>query len=109
MDGESSGAQQAQGQVEQGENQQQGGQEPGVNTKEVQKQVKQEPQKDAMTHAEALSGEDTLELTSTYAPGKGDRIVRCNPSKGRTYHSVSFSRTTGILPNGKIFGRIIPH
>lgn len=45
MEGESSGVQQAQGQVEQGENQQQGGQEPGVDAQTGQKQ---EPQKDAV-------------------------------------------------------------
>ena len=38
MEGESSGVQQAQGQVEQGENQQQGGQEPGADAQAGQKQ-----------------------------------------------------------------------
>lgn len=54
MEGESSGVQQAQGQVEQGENQQQVGQEPGVDAQSGQKQDQQEPQKDA------VSGGDTV-------------------------------------------------
>ena len=49
MEGESSGVQQAQGQVGQGENQQQGGQEPGVDAQAWQKQDQQEPQKDAVS------------------------------------------------------------
>lgn len=53
MEGESSGVQQAQGQVEQGENQQQGVQEPGVDAQAGQKQNQQEPQEDA------VSGGDT--------------------------------------------------
>ena len=53
MEGESSGVQQAQGQVEQGENQRQGGQEPGVDAQSGQKQDQQKPQKDA------VSGGDT--------------------------------------------------
>lgn len=53
MEGESSGVQQAQGQVEQGENQRQDGQEPGVDAQSGQKQDQQEPQKDA------VSGGDT--------------------------------------------------
>jgi hypothetical protein len=49
MEGESSGVQQAQGQAEQGENQQQGGQEPGVDAQVGQKQDQQETQKDAVS------------------------------------------------------------
>ena len=49
MEGESSGVQQAQGQVGQGENQQQGGQEPGIDAQAGQKQDQQEPQKDAVS------------------------------------------------------------
>jgi hypothetical protein len=49
MEGESSGVQQAQGQVEQGENQRQGGQEPGVDAQTGQKQDQQEPQKGAVS------------------------------------------------------------
>lgn len=49
MEGESSGVQQAQGQVERGENQRQGGQEPGVDAQAEQKQDQQEPQKDAVS------------------------------------------------------------
>lgn len=49
MEGESSGVQQAQGQVGQGENQRQGGQEPGVDAQSGQKQDQQEPQKDAVS------------------------------------------------------------
>lgn len=52
MEGESSGVQQAQGQVEQGENQQQGGQEPGVDAQAGQKQNQQEPQKGAVSGGE---------------------------------------------------------
>jgi hypothetical protein len=53
MEGESSGVQQAQGQVGQGENQRQSGQEPGVDAQAGRKQDQQEPQKDA------VSGGDT--------------------------------------------------
>ncbi len=53
MEGESSGMQQAQGQVGQSENQKQGGQEPGVDAQAVQKQDQQEPQEDT------VSGGDT--------------------------------------------------
>lgn len=49
MEGESSGVQQAQGQVERGEKQRQGGQEPGVDAQAEQKQDQQEPQKDAVS------------------------------------------------------------
>ena len=49
MEGESSGVQQAQGQVGQGENQRQGGQEPNVGSQPETKQDQQEPQKDAMS------------------------------------------------------------
>ena len=53
MEGESSGVQQAQSQVEQGENQRQGWQEPGVDAQAEQRQNQQEPQTDA------VSGGDT--------------------------------------------------
>lgn len=53
MEGDSSGVQQAQSQVEQGENQRQGGQEPGVDAQAEQRQNQQEPQTDA------VSGGDT--------------------------------------------------
>ena len=53
MEGESSGVQQAQDQGGQGENQRQGGQEPGVDARSGQKQDQQEPQKGA------VSGGDT--------------------------------------------------
>ena len=49
MEGGSSGMQQAKGQVGQGENQRQVGQEPGVDAKTGQKQDQQEPQKDAVS------------------------------------------------------------
>ena len=49
MESESSGVRQAQGQVEQGENQRQGGQEPGVDAQAEQKQDQQEPQKGAVS------------------------------------------------------------
>ena len=49
MEGESSDVQQAQGQVEQGENRQQGGQGPGVDAQTGQKQDQQEPQKDTVS------------------------------------------------------------
>jgi hypothetical protein len=49
MEGESSGVHQAHGQVEQGENQRQDGQEPGVDAQTGQKQDQQEPQKDAVS------------------------------------------------------------
>ena len=49
MEDESSGVQQAQGKVEQGENQQQGGQEPGVDAQSGQKRGQQEPQKDSVS------------------------------------------------------------
>lgn len=48
MEGESSGVHQAHGQVEQGENWQQGGQEPGVDAQAGRKQDQQEPQKNAV-------------------------------------------------------------
>lgn len=53
MEGESSGVQQAQGQVAPGENQQQGGREPGVDAQAGQRQDQQEPQKDAVGGATA--------------------------------------------------------
>lgn len=49
MECESSGVQQAQDQGGQGENQRQGGQEPGVDAQPGQKQDQQEPQKDAVS------------------------------------------------------------
>jgi hypothetical protein len=49
MEGESSGVWQAQDQVEQGENRQQDGQEPGVDAQTGQKQDQQEPQKDTVS------------------------------------------------------------
>ena len=49
MEGESNGVRQAQGQVEQGENQQQSGQEPGVVAQTGQQQSQQEFQKDAVS------------------------------------------------------------
>jgi dsDNA-specific endonuclease/ATPase MutS2 len=49
MEGESSGVQQAQGQVGQGENQRQGGQEPDVDAQGEQKQDQQEPQEDTVS------------------------------------------------------------
>lgn len=58
MEGESSGVQQVQGQVEQGENQQQGGQEPGVDAQAGQKQDQQEPQEDA------VSGDDDTDYVA---------------------------------------------
>ena len=53
MEGESSGEQRAQDQVEQGENRQQDGQRQGVDAQSGQKQGQQEPQKDS------VSGGDT--------------------------------------------------
>lgn len=49
MEGESSGVQQAQGQVGQGENQRQGRQEPDVDAQGEQKQDQQEPQEDTVS------------------------------------------------------------
>ena len=49
MEGESSGVQQAQGQVGQSENQQQGGQGSGVDAQSQQKQGQQAPQKDQVS------------------------------------------------------------
>ena len=82
MEGESSGVQQAQGQVEQGENQRQGGQEPGVDARSGQKQDQQEPQKDA------VSGEN-IELAT------GDWL-RVSPAAHRQFRAASDSDITYV-------------